>query len=402
MSNPLPFYRYLFASVFTSLVILLAALAGEVSVRVALRDPLTWKQYLAAVFNDKMAIIALATLFGTGGAFFGYHQLKSTDSPVYVGNTWEMYAKYLDQISTEIGDTGRLIPDSDYARYQKAQEIVPAGEAILSRDDQTILYHYGRNPIYDILDPGSSSPAPGMPYFQGPEAVSAYLLNNHIRYVAYSYKDQAGYPVIDNLWRLKPDRPYLHRVTERAKVALDRVLGELGASRKRVFDDGELFVVDLKTPAALPRAYRDPNYFQAGKILTLAWAATRGFDRNKVWTDGHGVIEDISYQPDAQDDMLVLNTFGYHPWKQDMGKLRLSVSVNGVPLHGIAKNDNTYCFALPPTKQPITSITIDSATFVPRDEKVRFGKADDRLTLGIDVDTIQISNKETYFQQHRN
>lgn len=402
ISNPLPFYRYLFVCVFTSLLVALAALMEYVSRRVAQLKPTSLGQYLAALPGDWMACIALLALLGTGGAFFGYYQLATPAGPLYVGNMREMFGKYLGEITEEVNAEGKLIPEADYARYRNAQESVPVGEAIFSRDDETILYHYGRNPIYDINDPGSCSPAPGLPYFQGPEAVAAYLLANHIRYVAYSYKDQAGYPVMDNLWRLAPDRPYDHRVMERAKVALDRVLGELGASRKRVFDDGELFVIDLQTPAALPRVYRDPNYFQAGKILTLAWAATRGFDRNKVWTDGHGVIEDISYQPDAQDDMLVLNTFGYHPWKQDMGKLRLSVSVNGVPLHGIAKNDNTYCFALPPTKQPITSITIDSATFVPRDEKVRFGKADDRLTLGIDVDTIQISNKETYFQQHRN
>ena len=402
IGDSVPFYRYLFVCVFASLVVLLAALMEEVSRRVAPPKPATLRQYAGALLGDRVAAGAFLILLATAGVFFGYYQFAKPVGPRYQGRNLEMYQKYLAGISSEMWDEGGLIPEEDYLRYQRAQESVPPGEAILSRDDETILFHYGRNPIYDINDPGSCSPPPGLPYFQGPEAVASYLQTYRIRYVAYSYKDQAGYPVSENLWRLNPAEPYDHRVTERAKVALDRVLGELGATRKRIYDDGELFIIDLKTSAPVALEYHEPNYFQIGKILTPAWANTRGFDGNKVWTDGHGVLEGLFYQPGAEDDMLVLNTFGYHPWKGDLDRLHLVVSVNGVPLPGIAKNEKTYCYSLESVHQPITSISIDSATFVPRDEKVRFGKADDRLTLGMDVDTIEIANREKFFRQLKN
>jgi hypothetical protein len=399
ISNSQPFFRYLFVCVFVSLIAVLSALMKDVSQRVALKQSATLRQYGAAVFADRMTALAFITLLATGAAFFGYYQFAGPSAgdsaPVRVGHALEMYRTFLDEIPKEMGADGTpLFKESWRERYRRAQESVPAGEPILSRDLATILYDYGRNPIYTLNDPGSCSPPPGMPYFQGPEAVAAYLLSHNIRYVAYAYAEQAGYPVVDNLWRLKPDRPYGHRITERAKVALDRVLGELGVSRRRIYDDGSLFILDLKTPAAVPETYREPNYFQIGKILSLAWAQTQGFDTKKVWTDGHGVIEDIHYDPEAKDSILVLNTFGYHPWKGDMNKLKLALSINGKSLPFVEYSGNAYSFSLASVRGPITNITIDSATFVPRNEKVRFGMDDDRKTLGIDVDTIEIVNRE--------
>jgi hypothetical protein len=384
ISNIEPFKRYLFVFVFPSLIFILTVIMEELSRRVAMKQPKTIRQYGAAVFADRVAAIALMTILGTGVAYYWYDQ--------YAGKALTMYSTIIAQISGDMIARSDPLPESKRRRYRQAQKSVPAGEAIISRDDTTLLYNYGRNHIYNINDPGTCSPPPGMPYFEGPETVAAYLLSKKIRYVAYAYSNQAGYPVIDNLWRLRPDRPYMHRIGERAKVALDRVLGELGASRKRIYDDGELFILDLETPAASPAVYREPNYFQIGKILVLAWARTQGFDRNKVWTDGHGTIEDIRYQREAGDDVLVLNTFGYHPWKGDMKRLNLVLSVNGSPLPFIGQVENAYVFSLGSVREPIMSITIDSSTFVPRREGIWFGKDDDQKTLGIDVDTIQISN----------
>ena len=385
LSNLVPFNRYLFVCVFTSLIAVLAELMTEVSHRIAAKQPSSSRKYGTATFSDSMAIVALVTLLTTGVALFWHYR--------YTELAVNMYGTLLNRSSGYPSTGGgRIFPESERARYRQAQESVPPRVAILSRDDATLLYDYGRNPIYNINDPGTCSPPPGMPYFQGPEAVAAYLLSYHIRYVAYAYADQAGYPVITNLWRHMPGRPYMHRIGERAKVALDRVLGELGASRQRIYDDGLLFIIDLKTSAAIPTIYREPNYFQIEKILVLAWARTQGFDKNKVWTDGHGVIEGFSYQRKAEDNVLVLNTFGYHPWKGDMKRLNLVLSINGSPLPFIGNFENSYVFSLASVREPMTSITIDSSTFVPRREGIRFGKDDDQKTLGIDVDTIQISN----------
>ena len=77
--------------------------------------------------------------------------------------------------------------------YANLQDSVPAGKTILVRMDKNFLFDFKRNNIYLDDSPGGASLPPGMPFFKGPEPVAAYLLSKNIRYVAYSYKDEAGY-----------------------------------------------------------------------------------------------------------------------------------------------------------------------------------------------------------------
>jgi hypothetical protein len=286
------------------------------------------------------------------------------------------------------------IPKAEYSRHRNAQASIPVGEALFSSGLYTLLYDYSRNRIFNANVPGGASPPPGMPYFQGPEKVAAFLLNNDIRYVSYHYEDQAGYPVLGNLWRLYPTRPYTHRALTRSKFALDRVLGKLGHSRRRIYDDGTLFIIDLKTPSKANSPYLEPNYFQSGKILMLAWAKTQGFGQRKIWTDGHAEISDIYYIPVPGDNVLALNTFGYIPWRKDLERLNLTLAANGklLPLIARSRNLNSYYFSLEGITEPITNIIINSNTFDPRHEK-QFALRDyfkNGQILGIDIDTIQI------------
>ena len=66
------------------------------------------------------------------------------------------------------------------------------------------------------------------------------------------------------------------------------------------------------------------------------------------------------------------------------------VAVNGRPLPLVGIKDNSYYFSIDAITGPITEISIDTTTFVPREQGLRFGKDDDTKTLGIDVDTIEI------------
>lgn len=392
ISNPGPFHRYLFIPFLVSLIVFQACLIDQVYHHYLLADKRRTTGLLDAVLaGNRRVVTVLLIVCGCFAVLVNLSYGK--------GNAPALYAAHLAQLVRMNHFSGELFPEADRMRYARAQVTVPADEGILADDYETFLYDFRRNRIYTMSDPGTCSPPPGMPYFQGAEAVAAYLLAHQVRYVAYAYASQAGYPVADNLYRFFPENPYLQRITVRAKVALDRVFGELGGTRARVYDDGRLFILDLKNPAAIPTAYREPNYFQLSKVLSPIWASTRGFDDNKVWTDGHGVIEGIHYQPDDRDDLLLLNTFGYHPWRGDWERLKLIVSVNGVPLQPVGDTEISYMFALNGSRQPITSITIDSSTFLPRTERIGFGRDDD-LKHGIDVDTILITNRNEFIGRY--
>jgi hypothetical protein len=67
--------------------------------------------------------------------------------------------------------------------YAHLQEQVPAGEKILTMVDASFWFDYKRNPMVSINAVGGSSPPPGIPFEQGPEALAAYLKGLGIRYV---------------------------------------------------------------------------------------------------------------------------------------------------------------------------------------------------------------------------
>jgi len=376
--------RYLFGGVYVALTAILMELMAVASRRGEAEARKSLGERSSTVFCDRRKIAALLTLAGIGYLFFWQFG--------YAEKTWNFYRFYLNILPDKMACQGDFIPDDWRARYRQAQETVPAGETILSRDTFTVSYDFGRNTIYSLTLPGSCSPPPGMPYFSDAETLADYLLAEGIRYVAYTYATDGGFPITENLYRIRPDAGYFNRIYQRAAIALSKGFNELGATRTRIYDDGTLFILDLKRPAQIPRVYRAPNYFQNFKILTPASARTTGFDRNKIWTNGQGTIEGIHYQLERQDRILVLNTFGYHPWKGDIRKLQLVVSVNGRPLPLTGLDDRSYYFSLAPVRGPITRISIDSTTFVPLEEQVRFGKDDDRKTLGIDVDTLEIKS----------
>jgi hypothetical protein len=380
-----PFHRYIFVAISVALLIAFLELASYLSNR---------------HIKDSNSTLSKAMHFGLSFGKWREKFIILTITAALISYVWNIYkgSELLQPYQTLISDLKKaadrveIIPEAEYARHQKAQATVPAGEAIFSSDIYTLLYDYKRNKIFNASVSGGASPPPGMPYFQGSEAAATYLLANGVRYISYHYKDNAGYPTASNLWRFNPNLPYLRRATIRLKFALDQVLGELGASRKRIYDDGTLFIIDLKTPNKVSAPYLTPNYFQMGKFLTLAWAKTKGLDEKKVWTNGHAEISNIEYKLAQGDKLLALNTFGYHPWGYDFDRLNLHIEVNGKSLPFVRQTGNSFYYSLDSITDPIKHITIKSNIFMPLNEPhfifKDFFKPDQEM--GIDVDTIQI------------
>lgn len=105
-----------------------------------------------------------------------------------------------------------LISDRENRDYRAMQESIPEGKTILARLDLPFLLDFKRNNIFIIDWPGGASLPPGMPLFQGSEALADYLLSKSIQYVAYSYASEATISTKKDFWRqaLEPEtRPRL-------------------------------------------------------------------------------------------------------------------------------------------------------------------------------------------------
>ena len=132
-------------------------------------------------------------------------------------------------------------------RYSRMQDAVPEGAPVLTRLQYPFLLDFRRNPIFIADYPGGSSPPPGMPFFQGGERLADYLCGRPIRYVAYSYLNEAGF--YEGLFeeRLRPETEPWLRLQALHTRDFQRNLSELGRTRKVLYDDGDVFVLDLGT-----------------------------------------------------------------------------------------------------------------------------------------------------------
>ncbi|NET58677.1 MAG: hypothetical protein F6K47_21735 [Symploca sp. SIO2E6] len=138
-----------------------------------------------------------------------------------------------------------LVSQPEVAQYTKMLEAIPSGETILTRLSKPFLMDFRRNRIFLADYPGEFSPPPGMPFFKGSEALADYLSSKSIRYVAYSYASEANFPFEDLQKRLSPETDTWTRTQAQHTFDFQDNLKQLGDTRKRIYDDGENFVLDL-------------------------------------------------------------------------------------------------------------------------------------------------------------
>lgn len=141
----------------------------------------------------------------------------------------------------------RIDSIAELQEYAAMQASVPAGTTLLVRLSRNYLLDFSRNQVYIADYPGGSSLPPGLPFRRGPESLASYLLDRGIRYIAYSYAEEANFTMATYGDRLTLNtNPWVRTEAEHAFDYQDN-LKTLGLSRKILYDDGKIFVLDLKT-----------------------------------------------------------------------------------------------------------------------------------------------------------
>jgi hypothetical protein len=129
-------------------------------------------------------------------------------------------------------------------RIQKLQASIPEHAVILLRVDMPFLFDFSRNRIYVMDWPGSAGPLPGTPYLGEPEELAHYLRINKIRYVVYSYGNEALHSKKEFSERLQHPSAWIRNLTARTFAVQDQ-LKQLAINYKVLYDNGNDFVLDL-------------------------------------------------------------------------------------------------------------------------------------------------------------
>jgi hypothetical protein len=217
-------YYYSFAFLFSSILFVACLLfAGDLRFRIF------------PIFNDRLVGLALVTfLFGA----FLQRDLAVVDNIKYSLN--------IDGGRPKIGlINSDLVSEKELKQYSDLQKSVPAGEIIIARLDKNFLFDFKRNRIYINDSPGGSSLPPGIPLKSGSESMANYFLSHNIKYITYSYGNEANFSFASVSGMLKPHVNRLLRSITENSLAFQDYTMELSKTRKIIYDDGKNFVIDL-------------------------------------------------------------------------------------------------------------------------------------------------------------
>lgn len=215
-------YRFLYSFVFSAILLLMIVSLAKTGA------PMRWT--LPPLTPMLVTVLAAGMLMGDHWSTLRVHYQAQIES------IWSGLKDYPLSVNRK--------------RYSLMQHAIPKGETVLTRLRHPFVLDFVRNRIYIVDYPGGSSPPPGMPFFQGGEALADYLVGQSIRYIAYSYKSEANFSEEKFKYRLELKmRPWVLSQVQHT-FDFQKNLVELGQTRKRIYDDGEAFVLDLQKSTA--------------------------------------------------------------------------------------------------------------------------------------------------------
>ncbi len=171
---------------------------------------------------------------------------------IYIGfNSWtHEYAMTFKCLRTSLTDF-RIEPKTTVQAYAAMERAIPAGPdgAIATVDYPFLLDFKSRDlAIADI--PGAASLPPGWPSRSDGNALAAYLLSQHRRYLALTYKPSTLAEVEKREISELADHSTTQWIQSEAQIRLAsyRQYDQLIRSRRHLYDGNNLIVLDLATP----------------------------------------------------------------------------------------------------------------------------------------------------------
>lgn len=220
--------RYVFGFVYAGIIVLIMLAFTEN----AKKQAKSGLNYLFMVMATMVAII----LTFSGGGFL-------TSKELYKKNR-----TLISNIRQGLSNSPLVTSKEEIKQYTKLQESIPPSEVLLARLNKPFLLNFQRNQIFIIDGAEGTGPPPGLPLYKGPTVLRDYLISHSVRYVAYSYGNELGFP--KEFWQ-KKGVEHIHpwvRWEILSSIDFQENIRKLGETQAKIYDDGENFVIDLLTP----------------------------------------------------------------------------------------------------------------------------------------------------------
>lgn len=167
--------------------------------------------------------------------------------------TWQnKFTNEYDQIPLSLKatlDNRPIVPAAMHDEYAAMQHALPDNGGTLASVGNSFLLDFRAHPISIADYPGAASLPPGWPSHQDGDALARYLLANHLRYLVYDYNFFAGFD--EGAPHVMADTSRTQWIHSETQITFrsHQQFAELARTRRRLYDDGKIYILDLATPA---------------------------------------------------------------------------------------------------------------------------------------------------------
>lgn len=171
---------------------------------------------------------------------------------MYIGfNSWtHEYAMTFKCLRTSLTDF-RIEPESTVESYAAMERAIPSGpDGAIATVDYPFLLDFKSRDIAIADIPGAASLPPGWPSHSDGNALAAYLLSKHRRYLALTYTPSTLPEIEKREISELADHSTTQWIQSEAQIRLAsyRQYDQLIRSRRHLYEDEDLIVIDLATP----------------------------------------------------------------------------------------------------------------------------------------------------------
>jgi hypothetical protein len=144
------------------------------------------------------------------------------------------------------------------AEYAAMESAIPTDGSVLATVANSFLLDFRSHDIKVADYPSAASLPPGWPSRQDGDTLARYLLANNLRYLVYDYASFVGFDEIAPSAVADPSRRQWVRSEIDMSYRSHQQFAELAHTRRHLYDDGKMYVLDLATPADTPAAALAP------------------------------------------------------------------------------------------------------------------------------------------------
>ena len=269
-----PGARLLAVQVVAALVVLVAVTAATLTAF----DSFTIQRYCAPFLAAGLVFLAAAALFGGDGSdpastlgvqpptrsrlsvvwvwgvlllWLGMPvELRMDNDPFYLPNIGGIEVNVVRRRNAAldaIRSGFRVVEYPGRDHYDVAQTLLPAGARLASATEKPFFFRFDRQVIHTLDCLGQVSPAPGMPFFKGPEALAEYLRELGYTHLAFTPSRAGGCLYSRDHWEEKRQNGTF--VWQKwAPYFLDFManMERLEATQPVLYKERDLVVIDLR------------------------------------------------------------------------------------------------------------------------------------------------------------